>query len=498
MKSVTTGGRQGLIWAGLAVLAAGVATAQSGAWPEMPSHKSYIVPAYFPKNGQTSYTSSGTSVGTLRTRMENFYEGYWREVSYYRANPTNGLNVRGYFMDTKTGGEVAMPFAWSVPAGQAAPGSWLNFSAPVGDTTQRFPDGRGEHFDELADEDTPSVRYRRYNAATDTSVDDPLVDGVWTPGERFTDRGGATPPNGRWDDYVHAEDTWTPVHTNVSSLSDDLRSFINNPARGDFFYDYDFSIRSVSTNTPSRVLTFNGLASTNALIWVADNSRGVNVPVNISEFDLTPPLSYNSSSILVATNVFAEDRWLWTHTNHVLSSTGSQVLPDPVKALLSTPDVGDVIADYDFLINSSSTNAGTRVNPGSALASSNALFYVANLTGGTNVPFRLNKLDLVPPMFFSDQPAGAMSTVPAEDYWTPTHSFTGIASSMNEFLPFRTLLNSTVGDAILDYDFGCYPEYEYWDLGKTNIIIWVADTLAGTNRSVVVNQLDLTLSLIHI
>ena len=113
MKSNTTCGRFGLFFAGLVALLAGVTTARANAWPELPSHKTYVGTPYFPKNGQGDYTSSGFSVGTVRERMENFYEGYWRETSYFRANPTNGLPVRGYFMDTKTPGEVAMPWAWN-------------------------------------------------------------------------------------------------------------------------------------------------------------------------------------------------------------------------------------------------------------------------------------------------------------------------------------------------------------------------------------------------
>ena len=100
-----------------------------------------------------------------------------------------------------------------------------------------------------------------------------------------------------------------------------------------------------------------------------------------------------------------------------------------------------MIADYDFSVYVTNNTFGTRVSSVGPLASSNALFYIANLTGGTNIPFRLNELDLVPPMFFSDQPAGSISTVPAEDYWTPTHSnqFTGIATTLREFVPIRAL-----------------------------------------------------------
>ncbi|MBM4164442.1 MAG: hypothetical protein FJ222_08380, partial [Lentisphaerae bacterium] len=600
MKSVTTDGRFGLVLAALAALLTGVITVRANAWPELPNHKSYIGTPYFPKNGQGNYTSSGFSVGTVRERMENFYEGYWRETSYFRANPTNGLPVRGYFMDTKTPGEVAMPWAWNpgdtalsedliagavigtasadvttvytgtldpiplkgrpltiqignrfltdtagggqlggdgsgtvnhgtgaysfrlhvaaaggtpilasytyfIRGAAASPAGWANFSAPIGDPgINRFADGRGEHFDELADLLTPAVRYRRYDVATDSVVDDPLVDGFWTPGERFTDMPGfnnLTPPNGRWDPYIHAEDRWTPDRANGGIaqfvLSAGLRTLLNSSAYGDFFFDYDFSVLSVSTGTPPRVLTYDGFAglvTTNAVLWIADRTRKVNVPFMISEFDLTPPLYYNSVNTLTTTNLYAEDRWVWTPTNRVIGATGVEVLADPVKTFLATPNVGDVIADYDFSVSVSTNVPGTRANASiSPLASSNAVFYIADLDNGTNIAVSLNELDLTPPLYFTNRFSGINIPIPAEDRWTPTHAFTGIAGTLRDFGPIASYLNSpAVGDAILDYDFSCYPAYDYWTLGVTNIIIWLADTSVGTNRPFTVNQLDLT------
>ncbi len=414
MKSVTTCGRQGLIWAGLAVLAAGVATAQSGAWPEMPNHMTYVTPEYFPKNGQSGFASSNSTPGSIRTQMENFYEGYWRETSYYHANPTNGLNIRGYFMDTKTAGEVAMPWAWNPPTNAEAPSAWANFSAAAGDlANDRFPDSRGEHFDELADRYSPASLYPRAIAGTTNLIDAPLIDGFWTPGERFTDRGGAALPNGRWDDYVHAEDRWTPVHTNggiaQAIFSADLRGFINNSnaiidgiaySRGDFFYDYDSSIRSVSTNTPARVLSYNGLASINDLIWVADISRSVNLPVRISEFDLTPIRYYESSSISEVITQYAEDRWTPVR---VLGGIADTVLSSSLRNFLGSNTVGDVFADYDLSTSLPSSPSA----PVTALSvSTNLTIWIANMAGGTNIPWNISELDLTPPIYFTSNTVG--------------------------------------------------------------------------------------------
>jgi hypothetical protein len=407
-----------LIWAGLTVLAAGVATAQSAGWPEMPSHKTYFAPAFFPKNGQSDFVSSGTAPGDIRSRMETFYEGYWRETSYYRANPTNGINERGYFMETKTSGEVEMPWAWNTPSNGVAPAAWtnFNFSRAVGDlANDRIPDGRGEHFDELSDTLTEASLYPIHNASTETSVDVPLADGFWTPGERFTDRGGAALPNGRWDDYVHAEDRWTPVRNTggiaTTILSANLLSFINSSVivggitntKGDFFYDYDTSIFSVSTNDPARVLTYNGLAANDALIWVADISRGVNVPVTISEFDLTPIRYFESLSTTTTITQYAEDRWT---PERVLGGIADTVLSSSVRNFLALSTIGDVFADYDYSTPSPSGPS----TPVSVLSvNTNLTLWIANSAGGTNVPWNVSELDLTPPVYFTTNTVGAIT-----------------------------------------------------------------------------------------
>ena len=546
MKSSTTGKWYWLFIAAVAVLAVGGVTAQAE-WDAMPNHKTYVTTPYFPKAGQGDYVSSGFTPGGVRNVMENYYEGYWRETSYHRADPTNGLPVRGYYMASKTAGEIAMPWAWNagqtdlseatvtgavidvavagitnvytgtlnpvpikgrpltiriatlfltdaVGSGQlsgdgngtvnhstgaysfklslAAPpgspiqafytyfiqgaaqsaGAWGNYTAVIGDLgASRFPDGRGELFDELAD-DTPAVLYRRYDPIADVIIDDPLVDGFWTPGERFTDMpgpGGLTAPNGRWDPYIHAEDAWTPIHTN-SPLADLVWSlafsdFFASDERGDFFYDYDFSITMVSTTPPPQVLQFvnPGMATDDALIWVADINRQVNVPVHISEFDLTPPLYYGSEMTVTSTNLLAEDRWVWTATNRVIGSTALEVLDDDIKTFLGEPAVGDVIADYDFSVSVSGTNVGARVNfSPNPIANSNALFYIANVDSGTNVAYRLNELDLTPPQFFINVASGPVTNLPAEDRWEPTHDFSGIAGQIRQLATIRSFLNT--------------------------------------------------------
>ncbi|MEI8242214.1 MAG: LamG-like jellyroll fold domain-containing protein [bacterium] len=387
--------RYGSLWIGLAVLAIGTFSALAQAWPEMPTHKTYVFPSYFPKNGQPNYTSSGFQVGFVRERMEGFYEGWWREVSYYMANPTNGLNVNGYYMDTKTVGEIAMPWQWSPGAVQTAesnvvgavigtavagitnvytgtlnpvpeagksltiqigtiyltdttgggqilgagvgtvnhatgaysfqlnvaappgtpiqayytcflsgsgtsPGAWANFSAPIGDPgSDRYPDGQGEQFDELPDTQSPSVKYRRWDSVNKVLIDDPLQDGFWTPGERFTDMPGSsglTPPNGRWDPYVHAEDTWIPKHSitgniMLASAYQALINFITNATVGDVYADYNMGT-VCDTNNPARVISTVSMAEPIVDLWIADFVTGSNRLYRVNEMNLFPPDHY--------------------------------------------------------------------------------------------------------------------------------------------------------------------------------------------------------------
>ena len=84
--------RRGMVGLILAVMTAGALTALA-ATPEKPDWKSVIFPSFFPKNGQGNFLNSGTSPGLMRDRMETFYEGWWREASYFRSNPTDRKSV---------------------------------------------------------------------------------------------------------------------------------------------------------------------------------------------------------------------------------------------------------------------------------------------------------------------------------------------------------------------------------------------------------------------
>ncbi len=515
MSSSMTFGRYTVILAVMAVVTMGTFTAHA-AWPELPTHKTYVVPGYFPKNGQGDYSSSGFDVGQVRNTMETTYEGWWREYSYYRANPDDGTKVRGYYMDTKTVGEVALPWAWGLGVEQGSevtvdvvlgtsvagitnvytgtlpsppvrgrpftiqigtlnltdttgngqlvgdgvgivnlgtggyefqlrvaapegteivasytryiqdavpsPGAWANFSAVILDPGQRFPDGRGEHFDELEDDATPSVVYGRVEG--EDIVRSPVVDGFWTPGERYTDRGGSTAPNGVHDQYVHAEDRWHPVRTNGGIeklvLSPNLRDYIDldnesdDDVGGDFFFDYDFSITSVSTTAPNQVVEFDGLKGmvrNDIEIWIADRGRKVNVQHVISEFDLTPPLYVGGDTEVSLETQFAEDRWSPVANLDTFAKT---YLGDTFYNFLSRSSVGDAVADYDYSISQPS-DGSTPIASGSLGISTNVTVWIADTSHGTNVAYDVNEFDLTPPRYFATNTAGTL--LPRYDRW---------------------------------------------------------------------------------
>ncbi len=619
---------------GMLIAGTGAGVAQQVA--EIPDYLTYVFPAYFPKNGQVDYSGSGSTPGDVRNLMANYYEGWWREVSYHRANPTNGLSERGFFMDTKTVGEVALPWANGVgsvvqgetpvsglvvgnasadlateytgvldplpvggrsiafrigtrvvssrsgydalggdgsgfinlatgayafklrlPATEGtaievfytayirgaapSPANWANLSQPMNDITAgtRMPDGRGEHFMESEFQGLSAVLYQRWDPAAEGWIDDPLVDGFWTPGERFTDQprgGGTLPPTGGWNPYEHAEDRWTPSITNwgIASRNPGILPFgmtnfmVDFPQgrRGDFFFDYNFSILGVDAD--GRVLPppagFSSLLDLNVEIQVADRDRMVNVSTNISEFNLTPPRFFRSRVDVVSTNII-EDSWSRINRNWSVGIAG-EILPinpayDPLVQLLGDSNPGGVIADYTLRItaNTNQVNASghSRVTTAGDLAYTNASaypFYVADFATGTNRMVALSSLDLTPPLFYTNIGSGASVSDPAEDRWEPEHhltnNFAGIASILNHLAVIRSYFTETNPDGeryrgsfLLDYGHEYAPALNVWGqslpgdppnvaIGTKNVTIRVADIGLGTNRQITVAQMDLT------
>ncbi|HAS82158.1 MAG TPA: hypothetical protein DCS43_05655, partial [Verrucomicrobia bacterium] len=575
-------------------------------------------PTFFPKNGQADYSTSGMTPGDLRNLMANYYEGWWREASYHRANPTNGLSDRGFYMDTKTVGEIALPwtmgpgnvvmgesnvvgvvvgtatadlateysgvltplpvggrsiafrigtrtvssgtgydalggdgsgsinlatgafaFKLNLPAPEGtpievfytaymqgaapSPANWANFSQIMGDitATHRIPDGRGEHFMESAYLTTPAVLYPRRDPSSGTVVDDPLVDGFWTPGERFTDQSrGSQVPDGYWDDYGHAEDRWTPQITNWGIIDQyppneilpvGMRDYMeDNPEnrRGDFFLDYNFSILQV--DEAGRVLApaagFSSLAELNVEILVADRDREVNISTNLSEFNLTPPRFFRSQTTVSATNI-TEDSWLPLSKSLPSGSAAGIILEPNLPPLIFASDVGDIIVDYTMTLGVLTNGRVSQVNNLAYTNSPLAAFYVADFAGGTNRRVALSSLDLTPPMFYTNVGSGASVYIPDEDRWEPALNFTnGIAATLAHLSGIRTFFSATDssgeryrGSALLDYSFEYAPSFDYWGADpslvgtRTNLRIYVADTTVGTNRLVSnLAEMDLT------
>jgi hypothetical protein len=160
--------------------------------------------------------------------------------------------------------------------------------------------------------------YPRNDPVTGRPVYDPLADGFWTPGERFTDQprpNDYTAPNRAWDDYFHAEDTWTPDHSGATGIVQQLamdpgfRAFIGSAQTGDLFADYSLNTRT-DTNAPARVTgTSDGLNMVlpGVTIYIADIARGTNVPFRINELDLTPPRYFNNGVPVYGVDQFGTD-----------------------------------------------------------------------------------------------------------------------------------------------------------------------------------------------
>lgn len=358
---------------------------------EIPTWRSLIFPAYFPKLGQNDM--GAWQVTAIRNIFESYYEGWWREDSYYAANQSNGITVRGVFMDTRTYGECAMQWPFGTGAGAATtvtevvgmtdpntttysgtlsqipytvngvkftmgaltvsdttgsgvlsgsgngffyynngqwsftlssqpggypivatysvfvagsginhPAGWINLNPLAGRT--RRPGWRGEHNFEVDSAGKPVELH--IHAPESGRGPSPLLDGYWTPGERFRDAPPAAdvPPNTFYDVELADEDLWqsdnilTATNRRTGSMLVSSARFLQQTnaviwdnQRGEFYADFDYDTK-VNNNT-TRV-THVGF-STNVEIWIADRSGGTNVRFNVSEFDLSIPPYFNTT-----------------------------------------------------------------------------------------------------------------------------------------------------------------------------------------------------------
>jgi hypothetical protein len=300
---------------------------------DIPSFKTTFYNTYYPKMGQGN---TDIPAGQVRDAAATLYEGWWREESYYRQNPVDGSALRGFNMKTKVYGDKPVPWTHGImvdPAnpgnGMVSPKSWVGITggaaAPVAG-----PSFGGERNLETA------RNGQRYGGTG------PLVDGYWTPGERFWDTMlvAGQPPNGRFDTFLADEDFWRADNTNTLSLSSLARSLVHIPGgrvagdwdwrRGEYYADY---YNDTLVNSTTTIVVQVGFESA-VQIWVADTTRGVNIPLVVSE----QQLDLSSVPTVVVTTV--------TNPPVIVTTTN----PTPVVTVTTNPAVITTTTNYQNVL----------------------------------------------------------------------------------------------------------------------------------------------------
>jgi len=263
----------------------------------VPDYKD-IVHMGHPKDGGTS-----VEPGRVRNVFTGDFEPYWREVSYHKSDPTNGVSDWGYYPDTKTYGYADLPWPAN-PTGPRADSYVRVWDPSVHPfyTTGPVSYG-GEHNWEIRPDGEPGIRH-----SANVPGAAPLVDGFWTPGERFFDRNN----NNQWDPVLYDEPFYRNIFPKITvngvtcftwltnrwdenlilpGYRDNLRglSITNLPGGdiagiitpGELFADYSSIERDA-------IPAFNS----NVVIYIAETNNGVytNVVFHINELDLSPDL----------------------------------------------------------------------------------------------------------------------------------------------------------------------------------------------------------------
>ncbi|MCK5850404.1 MAG: hypothetical protein KAH23_05765, partial [Kiritimatiellae bacterium] len=309
----------------------------------IPDYKHLVFMGHPKDGGRTVDT------GYVRNWFTETFEPYWREVSYHKSDPNSGITTWGYYPDTKSFGYADLPWRCN-PAGQTlttniffitnnvvgtlvvtnAAGGALGYDPVWSSLVHPFlaPKGPvsfgGEHNWEVPPVLVPGILHSENIPGAAA-----LVDGYWTPGERFLDVNN----DDQWDPVLYDETYWMngipkidlpgtvyvlyEMITNawdgslvMPGYRDDLRALgITNIPPGDLvgsgrhgvrgavdklalspgelFADYS----SIEIDTPPAF-------DMSVRIYIANTNIGVytNVVVYINELDLSPDLySFNSN-----------------------------------------------------------------------------------------------------------------------------------------------------------------------------------------------------------
>ncbi len=269
-----------------------------------PQHDVRVIihPGIMPKSILGTWDRNDSPPGGIRLAYENYYENYWTENSYFRADEITGVKENGWYPDTKTFGWVNVPYPMTPGAkGKGNPSNFdmyvdILFRNGIGAIPPFEPKFRGSSFcssgcGEIPHEaPNPVVNYNNDGYMFYRSVKDggnPLVDGWWTPGEAFRDDNG----NRRWDDWSDFEGWWNADNTNgvqfsscgdraaLASLYYSKLGTNYDEYRGEIFADYlnntdlDQGIVQVDENVP--VIVADGVSNRLYIVH--------------SELDLSPP-----------------------------------------------------------------------------------------------------------------------------------------------------------------------------------------------------------------
>ncbi len=295
------------------VLGAGLA---AKAFDDVPDYRFLVhmavpVDGTHPLSGGDTNDPSGAFAGDMRTYYQNIVETYWKEVSYHEADPETGFSEHGFYIDSKTYGYVWLP--WPAYAGSGVgftgflgsqtnatgPGvradSWVSAVDPRAYATSGRPVSfAGEHNYETGDPFVPDSPGQLFGGSG------PLIDGYWTPGERFQD----VDDDGEWGESTNVvivgEDWWDSANTVFLPTNwpgpREIWGYNGSAGggpddRGELFADYDGGSSTFDINGTTFVTVVDFDAS--ATIFIADGAE--NQQVNLSEHDLTPNNNLSAS-----------------------------------------------------------------------------------------------------------------------------------------------------------------------------------------------------------
>lgn len=266
----------GLAWSAMLLPA-------SAAVDPIPDWQTLVFPSAVPKVGHTETIPVGFEPGLIRNTYQTSFEDYWKEVSYYRYNPTTGENVRGFFNDSKTYGFIQVPWPLAVR------GAYNKASTGAGGT---FTDG--------------ARLYSQFVVLQPGYAADAAdADGFWTPGESYQDIAGDGRTAGQYDPYRPYEDYWNNDNTQLllqrRNAGGGATGSLTFPGGVDYANGAAYRAGNVmnnnaySTTHGEMYADYNNSADianwvvgyeTDAQIWY--NNGGVQATMLINELDLSP------------------------------------------------------------------------------------------------------------------------------------------------------------------------------------------------------------------